>query len=56
MSVLPPLRLWRPEKLSSQFLGLIVMSPGHFGSFTLSLYRVENRVCLSYDMQVVGAV
>jgi hypothetical protein len=28
----------------------------HFGCFTLSLYRVENRVCLSHAVQAAGAV
>jgi hypothetical protein len=52
------------EKLSDQFLGLIVMSH-RFGEvwirirdsfvFLLHLFHLENRVCLSRDVQVVGA-
>jgi hypothetical protein len=31
------------------------LNPGHFGgSTTISLFHVENRVCLSHDVQVTG--
>jgi hypothetical protein len=30
-------------------------NPGHFGCFTFILVSLENRVCLSRDVQVAGA-
>jgi hypothetical protein len=55
----------RPEKPSGQNLGLICdesltcrgldSNPGCFGSFTFILVHVENHVCLSRGVQVVGA-
>jgi hypothetical protein len=53
------------EKLSGQYLSLICdksltchglnLNPGHFGgSTTISLFHVENHVCLSRCVQVIG--
>jgi hypothetical protein len=53
------------EKPNGQFHDLICdesltcrdlnSNPGHFGSFTFTFVHVENHVCLSRGMQVVGA-
>jgi hypothetical protein len=53
------------EKPNGQFHDLICdesltcrdlnSNPGHFSSFTFTFVHVENHVCLSRGMQVVGA-
>jgi hypothetical protein len=55
------------EKPSGQYLGLICdesltchglnLNPRHLGgSTTISVFHVENRVCLSHGIQVIGVV
>jgi hypothetical protein len=55
------------EKPSGQYLGLICdelltchglnSNPRHLGgSTTISVFHVENRVCLSHGIQVIGVV